>query len=462
MVGDVDVRTTTGRYRVYDEIASGGMAVVHLGRLFGPGGFSRVVAIKRLHARLACDPRLVQGLLDEARIASRVRHPNVVAVIDVVRDGDEVLLIMDYVHGVALSWLRKQQLAGQRLPPDVASSIACGVLFGLDAAHGATSEAGAPLAIVHRDVSPQNVMVGADGLARVIDFGIARAANRARTTQQGTIKGKLAYFAPELLQGAEPSRASDIYGAAVVAWESFTGQRLFGAASDAALLDQIAVGDIEPPSKYATGLPPAVDDAVLRGLSNRPGDRFESARDFALALEAALPPAPLGKVAELVRGLAADTLAARAEAVRRIESLDVAPEPAASRPEPESAPAVPAPPAPRRTSLLFKVSVSLSVAGVAVALLARGDRSPAPPPLPPPLPSTAPAPLAVSSPEGTGLSPPVSESLPPGQDVEPLADPPPAHPATAKKHFPVRPPSCDPPYTIDASGKRTYKRGCLF
>ncbi len=172
------------RYRIGEAIASGGMATVHLGRLVGPAGFSRTVAIKRLHAYLAAEsPEFVERFVDEARIASRVRHANVVPTLDVIAKDEELLLVLDYVHGESLARVRKMALElGERIPPRIASAIVVGVLRGLHAAHEATSTRGTPLDIVHRDVSPQNVLVGVDGVARVLDFGIAKAAGRVHET----------------------------------------------------------------------------------------------------------------------------------------------------------------------------------------------------------------------------------------------------------------------------------------
>ena len=200
-----------GRYALYDSIACGGMASVHLGRLIGPAGFSRTVAIKRLHENYAKDPEFVAMLLDEARLAARINHPNVVSTLDVVAVGPELLLVMEYVAGESLSALIRTCQQTEHSPPiPVVVDIAIGMLNGLHAAHEATGEGGQPLNIVHRDVSPQNVLVGTDGVTRVVDFGIAKAIGRTQETRSGAIKGKPAYMAPEQLQGAPPTRAMSI------------------------------------------------------------------------------------------------------------------------------------------------------------------------------------------------------------------------------------------------------------
>src|SRR5262249_30807867 len=162
------------------------MATVHFGRLLGPVGFSRTVAIKRLHAHFAADPEFVSMFLDEARLAARIRHPNVVPTLDVVATAGELFLVMDYVPGETLSRLIAASNAQRRwIPLPIAAAMACGVLHGLHAAHEAKSERGAPLGIVHRDVSPQNLLVGTDGVPRVLDFGVAKAAGRLQTTRDG-------------------------------------------------------------------------------------------------------------------------------------------------------------------------------------------------------------------------------------------------------------------------------------
>ena len=165
-----DYRGSLGRYALYGEIASGGMATVHLARLIGPVGFSRTVAIKRLHPHLAKDPEFVAMFLEEARLAARVRHPNVVSTLDVVSDDGELFLVMEYVAGESLSRLvRKARERGERVPPRYAVGIMSGALEGLHSAHDAKSEKGQPLGLVHRDVSPQNVHVGTDGVPRLLD-----------------------------------------------------------------------------------------------------------------------------------------------------------------------------------------------------------------------------------------------------------------------------------------------------
>jgi serine/threonine-protein kinase len=220
------VARNIGRYVLFREIAHGGMATVHLGRLRGVGGFARTVAIKRLHPQFARDPEFVSMFLDEARLAARVQHPNVVSVLDVVASERELFLVMDYVHGEALSRLLKHARAcGIPVPANIVCAVLLDLLYGLHAAHEALSERGDPLNIVHRDVSPQNVLVGVDGIARVLDFGIAKPAQRVhQSTRTGQLKGKLSYMAPEQFSTGAVDRRADVYSAAVLLWEALTGE----------------------------------------------------------------------------------------------------------------------------------------------------------------------------------------------------------------------------------------------
>ncbi len=327
-----------GRYAIYNEIAAGGMATVHIGRLLGPVGFARTVAVKRLHPQFAKDPEFVSMFLDEARLAARVQHPNVVATIDVVATEGELFLIMDYVRGESLSkLLRSTRKHGERMPPRIAASIVCGFLHGLHAAHEAKDERGTRINLVHRDVSPQNVLVGADGIPRVLDFGIAKAAGRIQVTRDGQIKGKLAYMPPEQLSGRDVTRAVDVYAAAVVMWESLTGDRLFKGETEAATLGKILRDPVVPPSAVVAGLTKAFDTPLLKALSREPGKRHATARELAFDLEKCVGVATASEVGEWVENRVGAVLSAREDQIAEIESnsagLRVSP---SGRPEPES------------------------------------------------------------------------------------------------------------------------------
>ncbi len=315
-----------GRYALHGEIASGGMATVHLGRLLGQVGFSRTVAVKRLHAHFAKDPEFVSMFLDEARLAGRIQHPNVVSTLDVVATEGELFLVMEYVHGESLSiLLRRQRKSGEPMPPAIVASILCGALHGLHAAHEARDERGQPLGIVHRDVSPQNIMVGLDGVARVLDFGVAMAVGRLQTTREGQVKGKLAYMAPEQLHGGKVDRRVDVYAAAVVLWEAFAGRALFHGDNEGMVITQVLSGATEPPSHYGSKLVESVDAIVMRGLALDPEARWASARELAVALEDALGVASPRRVGEWIEAVASKPLAERARLVEDIESTSSGP-----------------------------------------------------------------------------------------------------------------------------------------
>jgi serine/threonine-protein kinase len=449
--------------------------------------------------------------IDEARTAASVRHPNVVPIIDVIATDDdlrsvvdqmagvsiqsahelqgtrgELLLVMDYVAGLALNSL--VALGAKQsgpMPPAIASSIASGLLEGLAAVHEATFESGEPRGIVHRDVSPQNTMVGTDGITRVVDFGIADAASRILTSNDGSRKGKVAYMAPEQILGGRATKSSDIYSAGVVLWEMLTGLRLFRASNDVALLDVVMAGDIRPPSEHVTGLGPGLDDVVLRALHHDPSRRFASARDLLRALEDVLPPASTFDVSSYVKSVGANPLAARAARLAEIESDPVAPSTAPDPPAsvvptvtavPAAAPAAPlhgpsgVPSAPAGRRVLVAVGVAALASGVLGALLyfrvppASGlDAIPADRDL---------GALAASSP--TPASPAMSAR------TETAIDAPMSAPVTAPASPPVADATkasprstaprggrssgatdCRVPFITNAAGKRIYKRACL-
>jgi len=310
-----------GRYTVHGELASGGMATVHIGRMNAAGGFSKLVAIKRMHPQFAKDPDFLAMFVDEARLAARIRHPNVVQSLDVIAEKGEVLLVMEYIHGDALSRINRVLRGRQeRIPLRIAVAIMSGVLQGLHAAHEAKSEKGEPLGIVHRDVSPQNVIVGVDGVARVLDFGIAKAADQVHLTREGELKGKLVYMAPEQLLGETLTRRTDIFSAAVVLWECLTGQRLFESDSQSALLARARMQKVDAPSQYAPEISPQLDAIVAKGLAMSQNDRWQTARDMALALEDCIAPATTAQVGAWVEDTCSRALAERQSRIDEIEA----------------------------------------------------------------------------------------------------------------------------------------------
>jgi hypothetical protein len=314
-----------GRYVLGPAIGSGGMCRVHLARQVGPLGHSRVVAVKRLRPELARDPEHVAMLMDEARLTARVQHASVVPIVDFVADGDELFLVLEYVPGAPLSYLASaMRQAKVTLPTPVVVAIGADLLEGLHAIHDATDDAGKPLSIVHRDVSPQNVIVGLDGVARIHDLGVAKAAHRAQTTRGGELKGKLAYMAPEQLELRPTDRRSDVYSAAVVIWELCSGRRLHAQEAAGELLDAIEHGPEALSSlrdeRDALGEPTlAVERELRRALAFDAADRHESALSLSRALQQACPAAPRFEVREWASRLAHGVIDERASLVRGLE-----------------------------------------------------------------------------------------------------------------------------------------------
>lgn len=218
-----------GRYEVLTTIAKGGMATVYAARATGVAGFERIVAIKVLHPHMAHEEEFISMFLDEARLAARIRNPNVVATLDISdSEGDGFFIVMDYVEGDHLgALLRESKKLEQRVDPPVACRIVLDALSGLAAAHGLKDDSGEPVMLVHRDVSPHNIIVGVDGISRLTDFGIAKADVRLSSTREGQFKGKVAYMSPQQAKYGAADQRADLFSLGVVLWETLTGRRLF-------------------------------------------------------------------------------------------------------------------------------------------------------------------------------------------------------------------------------------------
>ncbi len=310
-----------GRYEVLARLASGGMAGVYVARAIGVAGFERLFAIKVLHPHLAHEEEFISMFLDEARLAARIRHPNVVPTIDISDTPDAgFYLVMEYIEGDHLgALLQRAWKLGVRLPWPITLRIVVDALDGLAAAHNLTDETGRRLNLVHRDVSPHNVMVSTDGIARITDFGVAKAEVRLSTTREGQFKGKLAYMAPEHASTGEADQRSDIFSMAIILWECLTGRRLFRAENHAATLNKICLEPIPMPSSVDPALAP-FDHVLERGLARDPNQRFQSAEEFAEAIELAAPllggVAKQREVAQVVREFAAEKISHDANLIR--------------------------------------------------------------------------------------------------------------------------------------------------
>ena len=307
------------RYELIGEIASGGMATVFLARLAGVGGFQRFFAIKRLHPNLAAEPEFVEMFLDEARLAASIHHPHVVPILEVGMSTSGYYVVMEYIEGDTLARLaaRAATTVHKQVPPSIALRIVLDALGGLHAAHDLTGPDGEPLGLVHRDVSPQNILVGADGSTRLTDFGVARASSRLANTTTGTLKGKLAYMPPEQTQGGALDRRADVFAMGIVLWEVLAGRRLFKGESEAETLRNLLFRPIPKLGPLAPTLPPALADAIERALDREIDHRFATAADFADALEnAGLPVASPREVAAYVASVIGQEVQAHRAAVR--------------------------------------------------------------------------------------------------------------------------------------------------
>lgn len=286
-----------GGFRVVRELASGGMASVFLARKEGPGRVLQHAAIKVVHPHLAFQRDFVDMFLDEARIVSCVHHPNVCRVLDFGSTDGTYYLAMEYVLGEtwgAVASALAADEAGKKVLPALAAFVIAQACEGLHAAHEATDDEGVPLHIVHRDLSPQNIFVAYDGTVRVLDFGIARAADRITTTQAGTVKGRLAYMAPEQMEGHPVDRRADLWSLGVVLREALEGRRLFRRGSDAETMVAVTTDPIPP---FRVPVAPKLQEIVGRALERDPKRRYENARQLGLDLtrfaRAQTPPADM-------------------------------------------------------------------------------------------------------------------------------------------------------------------------
>ncbi len=321
------------RYQLYPAFASGGMATIHLARQVGAVGPGRIVAIKRLQEAYARDQGFREMFLDEARITSGLDHPNVVRTLEVVSTEGELMIVMELIRGDAFSRLLAAcQKFGEQVPLPIVSAIVGGALDGLHAAHEALAPDGRPLHVVHRDVSPHNILVGADGLARIADFGIAKALGRSHVTRTGEIKGKLSFMAPEQIRAEDDvDRRADVYAIGVVLWEAVTARRLFPG-QDASVMFQVLQEEPASPARYRPDLPPALEALILRALSKDRSARFGTAVELARALEAAAPPARPREVGEWVKRLAGDNMERQSSMIRAAEAGEPMTDPATPQP----------------------------------------------------------------------------------------------------------------------------------
>ncbi|MEQ8721511.1 MAG: serine/threonine-protein kinase [Sandaracinaceae bacterium] len=279
-----------GSYRVLAHLRSGGMADLYLARREGAAGFKRLVAIKVVHPRHAEDEHLVRMFLDEALLSARIDHPNVVHVEDLGQLDETYFLVMEYVHGCSLAQLmRVLGKMKRRLSPLVAVAIAARVAEGLHAAHETTDDGGELVSLVHRDVSPQNILLSHKGHVKLIDFGVAKARLRSEETNVAMLKGKVRYMPPEQATTGLVDRRSDVYSLGIMLWKMLTMRRLFAGKTEFEILLKVRDPKIEPPSRYVSEISKELDEVVLAALAPDADDRPKSAKVFRRMLARAVP-----------------------------------------------------------------------------------------------------------------------------------------------------------------------------
>jgi serine/threonine protein kinase len=368
-----------GPYEVLLTIGSGGMGTISLARatggLIGVGGFARLVALKRPHSGLAADAEVMRRFLDEARLLAQVHHANVVGIHQIGSDGAGHFLVLDYVEGGTLDELVEHtQLRRKKLPPPVVLRIVGDVLAGLHAVHEASDAEGRPLRMLHRDVSVQNVLVGKDGVARIADFGIAKAVTSSTVTDKAYLQGRIAYMAPEYLRREAVDRRLDVYAMGVTMWTALVGEMPWPDASEAQIVHHVVHGGIPPLATAGVTVAPAIQQIVARACERDVAQRYATARDMLDAIE------DLGRqtgwiashaeVAAVVEDLLGGELRARRAALAgRLSSPDDRVVPSAPRAAPPR----------RRGALVFGalLLVAAGTAGLAWTLRSSANPSPA-------------------------------------------------------------------------------------
>jgi eukaryotic-like serine/threonine-protein kinase len=441
-----------GDYEIRSRLRAGGMATLFLAQRHGAAGVSRPVVIKVIHPHLAENELMVQMFIDEARISSHIRHSNVVYVEEFGEHDGVYYMAMEYVDGCSLQQLLHACRAERRkLRAAVAVHIAIEVAAGLHAAHETLGSDGAPLGIVHRDVSPSNVLVTRDGRVKVIDFGIAKAHGRLSATRSGSgLKGKLRYMSPDQAWGRPIDRRADIYALGVCLWELLTSRALFRASNDLAVLELVRNPTVPPPSTLNPEVSPALDAIVLRAIARHPGHRHQTALELRRDLMAAVPDAvatPPELLAELVEHICNADRASVDAGQTMFDEVTDAPSPMTGSTF-VTPPAI-KPPARRRRHLAFGGLIAAAAIAVAVFWTSRSDEAAraVPPPAPRVLdgraaaPQNAIVPPAAAASPSTTATPTASAGSPPAATPTTASRPPPAAaPTTAR-----RPPPADAP-----------------
>ena len=267
-----------GRFQIVRRLAVGGMAELYLARVDGSKPTDLPLAIKRVHPHLAQDREFASMFVQEARIAATLHHPNIVRLVELGDDPHEMFYAMEYLHGEDVRSILREAVHRGGVPLECALAIVMGAGYGLHHAHEAAG-------VVHRDVAPSNVVVTFSGEVKVVDFGIAKTMSQTRQTQAGVLKGKIGYMSPEACRGEPVDRRADVFGLGVLLYETTTGQRLFFAENQFAIMNKIVTGDFDPPSEIAPGYPEALEEIVMRALATERQDRHRTALELVQELE---------------------------------------------------------------------------------------------------------------------------------------------------------------------------------
>jgi len=284
--GGDDTVKRLGRYQIIGRLATGGMAEVYLALSGDLPGFRTLVVVKRILPHLASNAQFIRMFLDEARLAALLDHPNIVRIVEVGHDGEDYFLVMELVQGKPLSAVLRKAAREHRPPsPALTAYLISQAASGLAYAHTLTDGEGRPLGVVHRDVSPQNVLISFEGAVKMIDFGVARAFGRVAHTSPGGLKGKIDYMSPEQASAEEVDHRADVFALGVVLWEALTGRRLFRRETELATMRAIVDDPIPHPSEIAPTIPIELDQIVMRALRKRKDARYATANEMAVALE---------------------------------------------------------------------------------------------------------------------------------------------------------------------------------
>jgi len=314
---DLSGQTIDGKYQLVSIAGEGGMATVYKAVVRGAAGFQRTVAVKHIKPEYRAIKNYIDMFIEEARVGSELAHPNIVQVHDFVSESGSYYLVMEWVDGIDVGgFIKAYRDSGSHVPWTLAVAIGIGTLRGLGAAHDRVAPDGTPAPVIHRDVSPHNVMLGTNGAVKLSDFGLARARDRAASlTAPGTVKGKLSYLAPEVTFGKSNSVQSDLFGVGSVIWETLSGERLFDGKTDVEIFKKIRACQVPPISERRPDVPASLAAVLDVGLAADPANRYATADEFAQALGQVMkqaigvntPSALGGAVAEARRRLGTDS-----------------------------------------------------------------------------------------------------------------------------------------------------------